>query len=114
MVMCCQYMLVLLHQPLFVSVSSPIYAAVAAFSPHGAVGRCTMRAECSCQVPAAHPRVRLFARYILTPVSSAGAPRGRAAPGEPKAAGDGPEGEARQEQHQLQRCAVLCHVPPGL
>ncbi len=33
---------------------------------------------------------------------------------EPEAAGDGPEGETRQEQHHLPRCHVLCHVPPGL
>ena len=44
----------------------------------------------------------------------AGAAGGRAVPSKPEAAGDGPEGQARQEQHHLPRCHVLSHVPPGL
>ena len=43
-----------------------------------------------------------------------GAAWGRPAGSQPEGAGDGPEGEAWQEQHHLPRRHVLCHVPSSV
>ncbi len=61
--------------------------------------------------PLSHELVKDPTKLKLCGAGPAG---GRAVPSQPEAAGNGPEGQARQEQHHLPRCHVLRHVPPGL